>query len=76
MMVTFIMKLTLPKIKYVKRWLGANKLSLNTNKTNYMIFHSPAATLPFNAAINIVNRLISRMTYIKILGILLDENLS
>ena len=33
------------KLKYVKRWLDANKLSLNTNKTNYMIFYSPGAAL-------------------------------
>jgi len=33
------------ELKYVKRWLDANKLSLNTNKTNYMIFYSPGAAL-------------------------------
>ena len=54
------------ELKYVKRWLDANKLSLNTSKTNYMIFHSPAASLSVNAAVKIGNRFISRVKYIKI----------
>ena len=64
------------KLKYVKRWLDANKLSLNTNKTNYMIFHSPGVSLPVNSAIKIGNRFISRVKYIRFLGFLLDENFS
>jgi len=64
------------KLKYVKRWLDANKLSLNTNKTNYMIFHSPGAALPVNATIKLGNRFISRVKYIRFLGFLLDENFS
>ena len=64
------------ELKYVKRWLDANKLSLNTSKTNYMIFHSPAASLSVNAAVKIGNKFISRVKYIKFLGLLLDEHLS
>ena len=41
-----------------------------------MIFHSPATTLPVNAAIKIGHKFISRVKYIKFLGLLLDENLS
>ena len=52
---------------YLKRWLNANKISLNTNKTNYMIFHSPGAELPVNAAIKIGNRFISRVKYTRFL---------
>ena len=63
------------ELKYVKQWLDANKLSLNINKTNYMFFHSPGATLPVNAAIKIGNRFISRVKYMKFLGLLLDEHL-
>ena len=64
------------ELKHVKRWLDANKLSLNTNKTNYMIFHCPGAALRVNAAIRIGNRFIFRVKYIRFLGLLLDENLS
>ena len=51
-------------------------LSLNNKKTNYMIFHSPGAALPFNAAIKDGNRRIPRVKYIRFLGLLLDENFS
>ena len=64
------------KLKYVKRWLDTNKLSLNANKTKYVIFHSPRAALPVNATIKLGNGFISRVTYIRFLDLLLDENLS
>ena len=54
--------------KYVKRWLDASKLSLNINKTYYMIFNSPAATLPVNRAIKIDSNFIPRVKCIKFLG--------
>ena len=41
-----------------------------------MIFHSPAASLSVNAAVKIGNKFISRVKYIKFLGLLLDEHLS
>ena len=41
-----------------------------------MIFHSPGAALPVNAAIKIDNRFISRVKYIRFLGLLLNEHLS
>ena len=69
-------KKAIAEIKYVKRWLDANKLPLNTSKTNSMIFHSPAASLSVNAAVKIGNKFISRVKYIKFLGLLLDVHLS
>ena len=60
------------ELKYVKRWLDANRLSLNTNKTNYMIFHSPGAALPVNTAMKIGTRFSSRVKYIRFLGLLLE----
>ena len=41
------------ELKYVKRWLDANKLSLNITKTNYIIFHSSVDSTPLNIAIKI-----------------------
>ena len=29
------------ELRKVNKWLEANKLSININKTNYIIFHSP-----------------------------------
>ena len=33
------------KRSHVKKWLEANKLSLNIEKTNFVVFHSPAKKL-------------------------------
>ena len=64
------------ELKKVKFWLDVNKLSLNIDKTNFIIFKSPKQ--PSSDMINIkVGSLPIRKTcYVKFLGILLDENLS
>ena len=61
--------------KHIKRWLGANKLPLNLSKTNFIIFHSSASSVPTDISIKIGKKHISRVKYIKFLGILLDEHL-
>ena len=33
------------ELKHIKKWLDANKLALNVNKTNFIIFHSPQNSL-------------------------------
>ena len=35
------------ELRSVKKWLDANKLSLNIDKTNYIVFHSPSVSIPF-----------------------------
>ena len=41
------------ELRLVKKWLDANKLSLNTEKTNYVIFHSSSVKVPSDAVIKI-----------------------
>ena len=62
-------------LKHVKRWLDSNRLSLNISKTNYIIFHSSASSVPTDISIKIGKKQISRVKYIKFLGVLLDEHL-
>ena len=64
------------ELKYVKRWLDASKLSLNISKTNYIIFHSSADSIPINNAVKIGKKHIAKVKYIKFLGVLLDEHLT
>ena len=63
-------------LKGVTDWLNSNRISLNINKTEFVIFRSPRN--PINAEINI--RLNGKRLYpskfIKYLGVLLDEHLS
>ena len=53
-------------LKHVKRWLDSNRLSLNISKTNYIIFRS----VPTDISIKIGKKQISRVKYIKFLGVL------
>ena len=56
----------------------ANKLSLNVGKTK-LLFHKPSRVdeLPLQLPkLSVNNQEIKRASYIKFLGVLLDENLS
>ena len=60
----------------MKMWLYVNKLSLNIDKTNFIIFKSPQHFFSGTVNIKIVNLAIKQTFYVKFLGVLLDENLS
>ena len=40
-----LQKIVNRELKHVKKWLDANKLALNVDKTNFVIFHSPQKPL-------------------------------
>ena len=64
------------ELKKVKVWLDVKKLSLNIDKTNFIIFKSPQHSSSQLVNIKIGNLPIKRTCYAKFLGVLLDENLS
>ena len=64
------------ELKQVKKWLDANKLALNVDKTNFVIFHSPKKSLDEAINIKIGKELMKQAKYVKFLGVLLDENLT
>ena len=64
------------ELKKVKMWLDVNKLSLNIDKTNFIIFKSPQHPSPETVSINIGNLPVKKTSYVKFLGVLLDESLS
>ena len=59
----------------VKKWLDANKLSLNIDKTNYVIFHSSSVDILCHSTIKIGKKRIKKVKFVKFLG-LLDEHLT
>ena len=62
---------------FVSAWLSANKLSLNIEKSNFVIFHPSQKRLQdfsFNLSLN--NKQLKREFCIKYLGILIDSHLS
>ena len=63
------------ELKKVKMWLDVNKLSLNIDKTNFIIFKSPQHPLAEPVSIKIGNLPIRKTCYVKFVGVL-DENFS
>ena len=64
------------ELKKVKMWLDINKLSLNIDKTNFIIFKSPQHSSSEIINIKIGNLPVKETCYVKFLGVLLYENLS
>ena len=59
----------------VKKWLDANQLALNIDKTNFVIFHSPQQKIAEQIIIKFMKKKIQRKISGKFLGVLLDSNL-
>ena len=71
-----LQKVVNKELRHVKKWLDANKLALNVDKTNFVIFHSAQNYLNESINIKIGNQHVKQAKYVKFLGLLLDENLS
>ena len=63
-------------LKGITDWLNANRILLNVNKTEYIIFRSPRKQFDYNINIKLNGKRLYPSTYIKYLGVLLDEHLS
>ena len=63
-------------LRQLYNWLVANKISLNNDKTELIIFHHPNKKLNFNLKIKLNGKKLSLSSYVKYLGILLDPHLN
>ena len=63
-------------LKFLYKWLLANKISLNSSKTELIIFHKVGQNLDFNLKIKLNGHKIYPSKSIKYLGIYLDPTLS
>ena len=61
---------------YVKKWPDANKLALNVDKTNFVIFPSHTKKLTEPVALKFGLKKITQANHVRFLGVLLDETLS
>ena len=57
-------------------WLNVNRLSLNIDKTNFIVFHPYNKPIKKRITIKINNKAIKEKEYIKYLGVLIDSTLS
>ena len=63
-------------LKGITDWLNANRISLNVNKTEFIIFRSPRKPVDCDINIKLDSKRLYPSTCIKYLGVLLDEHLS
>ena len=71
-----LQKVVNKELKQVKKWRDANKLALNVDKTNFVLFHCIKESLDEAINIKIGKELVKRAKYVKFLCVLLDENLT
>ena len=64
------------ELNKVNTWLCGNKLSLNVEKSNFVLFHPIQRKISSNFVLTINNNNIPRYMFVKYLGILIDSNLS
>ena len=62
------------ELKSVQSWIYANKLSLNVDKTHYMLFSNSLQVIPDDVKINDIN--LTRVDSTKFLGLYIDSDLS
>ena len=62
------------ELEKVNTWLCANKLSLNLEKTSFVIFHLPQKHIHYKVRLQISNKLLKQDSHIKYLGIIFDSH--
>lgn len=63
------------ELQNINQWLSSNKLTLNTEKTKFIIFTPLKSTPKYDNQIEINNKIIERVDKIKFLGTIINENL-
>lgn len=64
------------ELELVHKWLCCNQVSLNIEKSNYVIFHAPQKKTTFQVNLSLHNIPLKQESTTKYLGILIDENLN
>ena len=62
------------ELKNIDKWLISNKLALNIDKTNYILFNTKNKN--YNASLKIRNVEVSTVQFAKFLGVAIDEDLN
>ena len=64
------------ELEKVSQWLYANKLSLNIEKTSFVVFHSPQRRIAHKLNLSISNMPVKSDNQVKYLGLIFDSNLN
>lgn len=60
----------------ISQWTDVNKLSLNTQKTKYIVFTKPRSSITIEAPLLLNNDVITRLHHVNFLGVLIDDKLT
>ena len=60
----------------ISQWTDVNKLSLNTQKTKYIVFTKPRSSITIEAPLLLNNDVITRLRHVNFLGVLIDDKLT
>ena len=71
-----IQKIVNRELRKVRKWLEANRLVLNIDKTNFVIFHSQHRIITDCIALKIEKKKIRQEFSVRFWGVLLDSTLS
>ena len=71
-----IQKIVNRELRKVRKWLEANGLALNIDKTNFVLFHSSQCNLTEHIILKIGNKKLKQENHVHFLGVLLDSTLS
>ena len=71
-----IQKILNREFRKVRKWLEANRLALNIEKTKFVLFHSSQHKLTQTIVLKIGKNKIKLETHVRFLGVLLDSALS
>ena len=63
------------ELQKVHIWLCSNKLSLNVNKSNFVVFHSSQMKLASTVTLTISSKVLKEEKCVKYLGLYIDSNL-
>ena len=63
-------------LRFLNNWLSANKISLNTGKTELLLFHRAGKVLDYDLKIKLNGKRLIPSKYVKYLGILIDCHLN
>ena len=62
--------------RIISIWLCKNKLSVNVDKSNFVIFHHSQTRVPFDFLLSIKSKPLNQKYCTKYLGVLIDANLN
>ena len=71
----YLGKIEMTWLELVVDWLQINRLSLNLNKTHFIVFHRKRAKISLSADLTISNIKIGMAEKTKFLGVMIDQNL-